>query len=122
MDFGRRHLPRDVSHLLADIVAPDASCEGLELGPDVDGGLSIEPECRRIPLGVRSFEVAVRNDARTAMAGTDDVDHVQIIVFDQPVEMDIEEIQSCCRRPMTEQTGLDMFELEGVSSNGLSCR
>jgi len=77
---------------------------------------------RGIALGVRSFEVAVRNDARTAMAGTDDVDHVQIIVFDQPVEMDIEEIQSCCRPPMTKQTGLDMFELEGVSSNGLSCR
>ena len=50
---------------------------------------------RRIPLGVRSFKVAVRNDARTAMARTDDVDHVQIIVFDQPVEVDIEEIQSC---------------------------
>jgi hypothetical protein len=68
---------------------------------------------RRIPLGVRSFEVAVRNDARTAMAETDDVDHVEIIVLDQPVEMNIEEIKSCCRPPMTEQTGLDMFKLEG---------
>src|SRR3984885_9221365 len=67
---------------------------------------------RRIPLGVRSFEVAVRNDARTAMAGTDDVDHVEIIVLDQPVEMDIEEIESRRRSPMAEQTWLDMFELE----------
>jgi len=48
----------------------------------------------RITLGVRSFEIAVRHDARSAMARTDHVDHVQIIVLDQPVEMDIEEIQS----------------------------
>jgi hypothetical protein len=67
---------------------------------------------RRITLGVRSFEIAVRHDARAAVARTNDVDHVQIIVLDQPVEMDIEEIQSCCRSPVTEQAGLDVFEPE----------
>jgi hypothetical protein len=43
IDLGRRHVPRDVSHLLADIVLPGASREGLELGLDVDGGLPVEP-------------------------------------------------------------------------------
>ena len=68
---------------------------------------------RRIVLGVRTFQVAVRHDARTAVARTDDVDHVQIVVFDQPVQMDVEEIQSCRRSPMAQQPRLDMFELEG---------
>ena len=49
---------------------------------------------RRIALGVRPFEIAVRHDARTAMARTDDVDHVQIVVLDQPVKVDVKKIQS----------------------------
>src|ERR1700730_9359907 len=57
---------------------------------------------RRIALGVRPFEIAVRHDTRTAVAGTDDVDHIQVIVLDQPVEVDIEEIQAGCGSPMTE--------------------
>ena len=36
---------------------------------------------RRIALGVGPFEIAVRHQARTAMTGTDDVDHVQIVVL-----------------------------------------
>ena len=68
---------------------------------------------RRIVLGVRTFQIAVRHDAGAAVARADDVDHVQIVVFDQPVKMDVEEIQSCRRSPMPQQPGLDMFELEG---------
>ena len=68
---------------------------------------------RRIVLGVRAFQIAVRHDARTAVARTDDVDHVQIVVLDQPVEVDVEEIQPRRRAPMAEQPRLDMFELEG---------
>lgn len=43
IDLSRRHLPRDVSHLLADVVSPHASREGLELGLDVDGRLAFQP-------------------------------------------------------------------------------
>ena len=67
---------------------------------------------RRISLGIRPFQIGMRHDARTAMARTDDVDHVEIIVLDQPVQMDIEEIQSRRRAPMTEQARLDVLELE----------
>jgi hypothetical protein len=35
----------------------------------------------------------MRHDAGTAVTGSNDIDHVQIVVFDQPVEVNIEEIR-----------------------------
>ena len=67
---------------------------------------------RRIVLGVRPFQIALRHDARPAMAGTDDVHHVEIVLLDQPVEMDIEKVQPRGRAPMPQQTRLDVFEPE----------
>ena len=43
IDLGGGHLPGDISHLLADVVAPAAGGEGLQLRLDVDGRLSIQP-------------------------------------------------------------------------------
>src|SRR5580698_4189136 len=63
----------------------------------------------RIMLRIGAFEIAVRHDAGATMTGPNDIDHVQIVVLDQPVEMDIEEIQPRRRAPVTEQTGLDML-------------
>ena len=68
---------------------------------------------RWVPLRVRTFEIAVCYDARTAVARTDDVDHVEIIVFDQAIKVHVKEVQSCSRSPVPEQPRLDMFELEG---------
>src|SRR3984957_9973632 len=68
------------------------------------------PLDRRIMLRVGAFEIAVRHDAGAAVTGANDIDHVQIVVFDQPVEVDIEEIQPRRRAPVTEQTGLDLCE------------
>ena len=67
---------------------------------------------RRIAFGVRAFEIGHRHDARATMTRTDDVHHVQIVLFDQPVEVDIEKVQSRRRAPMAKQTRLDMFEPE----------
>ena len=54
----------------------------------------------------------MRYHARAAVTRADDVDHIQIIVFDQPVQMNVEEIQSGCCAPMAEQTGFDVFNFE----------
>ena len=43
VDFLRRQPPRDVAHLLADVVPPLAGCESLKLGLDIDGRLTFEP-------------------------------------------------------------------------------
>jgi hypothetical protein len=67
---------------------------------------------RRIALGIGPFQISLRHNARTAMARTDDVDHVEIIVLDQPVQMDIEKVQPRGCAPMTEQARLNVLELE----------
>ena len=67
---------------------------------------------RRIALGIRPFEIGVRHHPRPAMARADDVHHVQVVLLDQPVEVDIEKIQARRRAPMAQQAGLDVFELE----------
>ena len=56
------------------------------------------------------------------MTWTDDVHHVQIILFDQAVKVYVEKVQSRRRTPMAKQARLDMFESERDSSNGLSFR
>ena len=55
IDFLWCHAARDVAHLLADVVAPRAGREGLELGAQIDRRLSFEP--RRAGLAV-DFTVA----------------------------------------------------------------
>ena len=54
------------------------------------------------------------------MTGTDDVDHVQIVVFDQPVEMDVEKVQPRGGAPIVRAGGAWICSsLSGVSSSGL---
>src|ERR1700720_787649 len=67
---------------------------------------------RRVTLGIRSFEIGLRHESRAAMAWTDDVDHVEIVLLDQPVEVDIEKVQSRRRAPMSQQARLDVIEPE----------
>ena len=50
------------------------------------------------------------HDAGTAMTRSNDIDHVQIVVLDQSVEVHIEEIKSRRRSPVTEQARLDVLQ------------
>ena len=55
-----------------------------------------------IDFAVGSFEIGVRHQPRPAMSGTGDVDHVQIVLLDQPIEVDIDEIEARRRAPMAQ--------------------
>ena len=66
----------------------------------------------RIVLGVRAFQIAVRHDARPAVARADDIDHVQAVLLDQPVQVHIQQVQARCRAPMAQQARLDVFDLQ----------
>ena len=56
-----------------------------------------------IDLAVGSFEVRVTHDCRAAVAGAGDIDHVEVIFLDDPVQMDVNEVLTGCRTPMPEQ-------------------
>src|ERR1700732_2376102 len=71
IDLGRCHLPRDISHLLADVVASRADYEGLELGFDVDDGLSLEPGRTELGVGRAVAGRAGRDVAHRRTAGSD---------------------------------------------------
>lgn len=51
-----------------------------------------------------------------------DDDHVQIVVPDQPIQVDIKQVQSGHGAPVAEQAGLDVLELERGLEEGLFCR
>ena len=62
----------------------------------------------RIVLGIGAFQISVGDDAGTAMAGADDVHHVQVMLANQPVQVDIQQVQAGGSAPVTEQARLDI--------------
>ena len=53
-----------------------------------------------IDLAVAALEIGVGDQRRSAMAGAGDVDHVEIVQSDGPVQMDVDEILPRRRSPM----------------------
>jgi hypothetical protein len=45
------------------------------------------------------------------VAGAADVNHVQVVVLDDPVEVDVDEVQAGGRAPVAQQAGLDVPKL-----------
>ena len=65
-----------------------------------------------IDLAVRPFEVGVGHQRRPAVSGAGDVEHVQVILLDDPVQMDVEEVLARRGSPVAEQARLDVLELQ----------
>src|SRR6185437_3760049 len=66
----------------------------------------------RIKLAIAAIEPGAGDNARPAMAGSGDEDHVEMSRLDDAVEMGIDEIESRRRPPMTKQPRLDVLERE----------
>ena len=75
----------------------------------------------RIDLAVGPFEIGVRHQRRPAVPGADDVDHVQVVALDDPIEMHAEHVQARRRAPVAEQPRLDVLALERLSQTA-DCR
>jgi len=45
-----------------------------------------------IDLAVRSLQIRVGHDGRTAMTGAGDVDHVEVVFLDDPIEVNVDEV------------------------------
>jgi hypothetical protein len=46
------------------------------------------------------------------MPGAGDVDHVEVVFLDDPVQVNVDEVQTRRRSPVAEQPGLDVFLCE----------
>jgi hypothetical protein len=64
----------------------------------------------RIDLAVGAFEIGVAHHRRTAVPGAGDVDHVQVVLLDDPVQVDIDEVLPRRRPPVPEQHVLHIGE------------
>ncbi len=69
----------------------------------------------RIELAISAFEPSVGDHARCAMARSGDEQDVEIPRLDDAVEMDIDEIEARRRSPMTEETWLDVLDLQWLA-------
>src|ERR1700690_1473361 len=56
-----------------------------------------------INLAVGAFKVSVTDHSRPPMPGTGNVNHVEVIFFDDPVQMRVNKILAGCCAPVTEQ-------------------
>ena len=65
-----------------------------------------------INLAVGALEIGVAHKGRTAVARTGDVNHVEIVFFDDPVQVSVDEILPGRRAPMSEQHVFDIFEFQ----------
>ena len=65
-----------------------------------------------IDLAVRAFEVDVAHHRRGAVSGTGDVDHVEVMLFDDPVQMRVDEVLSGRRAPVPQQQLFHVLQLQ----------
>src|SRR5215470_8954067 len=64
----------------------------------------------RVDLAVRALEVGVRHQTWAAVAWPGDKDHVEVVLLDDAIEMDVDEVEPRSRAPVPEQPWLDVLE------------
>ena len=69
----------------------------------------------RIDLAVGALEIGVADQRRTAMTRAGNVDHVEVELPDDPVQMHVDEVLPGRRAPMPEQHALDVRELQRLA-------
>ncbi len=67
----------------------------------------------RVELAVGALQVGVGHHPGAAVAGTADVDGVQVLVPDDPVEVRVDQVQAWRGAPVAEQPGLDVLRAKG---------
>ncbi len=62
----------------------------------------------RIDFAVGAFEIGIRHKPWPTMTGPSNINHVEIVVLDNAVQMHVNEVQARSRAPMTKQAWFDM--------------
>ena len=66
----------------------------------------------RINFTPGAFEVDIAHNCRAAVTGTGDVEHVQVILLDDPVQMHIDEVLARRRAPVSDHQRLHVRQLQ----------
>jgi hypothetical protein len=73
----------------------------------------------RVDLAIGTLQIGVGDQGRPAVSGADDVDHVQVVALDDPIEMNAEHVQPRRCAPVAEQPRLDVLPLERLLHEGI---
>ena len=66
----------------------------------------------RINLAPGAFEVNVAHNRRAAVTGTGDIEHVQVILLDDPVQMHVDEVLARRRAPVPDHQRLHVRQFQ----------
>ena len=113
----RARRPRGSSRALGRDVAWDSTGER-ELGEEPFHALRVLRDAG-IDFAVSPFEIGVGDQPRTAMSGAGNVDHIEIVFLDQPIEVRVDEVEARRRAPMPEEARLDVLLLERLAQQGI---
>ncbi len=69
----------------------------------------------RIDLAVCPLKVDVAHDRGAAVARPRDVDHVQVVLCDHSIQVNVNEVLPGRGTPVAQQSRLDVFELQGLA-------
>ena len=72
-----------------------------------------------IDLAVCALEVRVAHDRRAAVPGARDVDHVEVVFLDHPVQVHVDEVLSGGRAPVPQQHALDVRQRQRPLHQGV---
>src|SRR5258708_35362998 len=65
-----------------------------------------------IDLAIRPLQIDIGQERWTAVARSRQIDRLDLVILDQPVEVQINETQTGRRAPVTQQAGLDVGWLQ----------
>ena len=74
----------------------------------------------RVKLAVCAFQVDISYKGWAAVARAGDEDGVQVVFFDGPIEVDIDEVQAGRSAPMSQEARFDIFEGKGFLEQWIS--
>lgn len=72
-----------------------------------------------VNLAVGAFQVRIGDQGRTTVPRPDDIDHVQVVFLDDPVQVDIEEVEAWRGSPVAKEARLDVRPRERFPQEGV---
>src|SRR5262249_42660884 len=101
MDCTRRFRGYIIWHAIGQRALPEKTSQSLSAALDA-----------RIRLRVGTLEVAMRHKSGAAVPRAYDINHIQIILFDQSFKVNIDKVHSGCCAPMPQQPRFYVFALQ----------